>query len=216
MKNHDTVSLLCENHKSCANQDNFLEHFGNMKIAFDIDGVVLQSIDFILDHINEEKGLKITPDELFTWDLDAIGVDSETLRKAILKMYTLPVVKSYTRAEEVLSLVHSETREPLLFITGRSDPRTAAIQLEKLPWNSKAPQMVVTGGHRYKMPYIQETEAEFIIEDDPEHLEAYLDAGIGVGLMVRPWNRNCSIPVNERFESWDDVEKWFLSLKQQT
>lgn len=186
-----------------------------MKIAFDIDGVVLQSIDFILDHINREKGLNITPDELFTWDLDEIGVDSETLRKAILKMYTLPIVKPYTRAEEVLSLVHQKTKEPLLFITGRSDPQTAAIQLEKLSWNSNAPQMVVTGGNRYKMPYIQETEAEFIIEDDPEHLEAYLDAGIGVGLMIRPWNRNCSIPVNERFESWDDVEKWFLSLKQQ-
>lgn len=183
-----------------------------MKIAFDVDGVVLQSINYILDHINEQKGLKVTPDDLFTWDLDSIGVDSETLRKAILNMYTAASIQPYERAADVLGRIHQRTQEPLLFITGRSDPQSATRQLEKLPWNPTPPPMIVTGGHRYKVPYFQDTGAQFIIEDDPEHLQAYMDAGMGVGLMVRPWNRDCRIPVTRRFESWDDVERWFLSL----
>jgi 5'(3')-deoxyribonucleotidase len=183
-----------------------------MKIAFDVDGVVLQSINYILEQINMEKGVSITPDDLFTWDLDAIGVDSETLRKAILRMYSVPEIKPYHGAAETLASIHRKTNAPLLFITGRSEPQSAERQLERLNWLPSRPPMIVTGGARYKLPYFLETGADFIIEDDPEHLQAYLDAGVGVGLMVRPWNRNCQIPVDKRFENWKEVEEWFFSI----
>ena len=46
-----------------------------MKIAFDVDGVVLNSIELILDRINETQGTAMQPEKLFTWDLEAQGLD---------------------------------------------------------------------------------------------------------------------------------------------
>ena len=39
-----------------------------------------------------------------------------------------------------------------------------------------------------------------MIEDDPEYLKDYIDMGIGVGIMLRPWNYTVSIPSARTFE----------------
>ncbi len=181
-----------------------------MRIAFDVDGVVLNSIDIILNRINERTGTSLETEHLVSWDLEPIGVDFETLRDAVGYMYAVPLIEPYDGAVEVLSRIHQAIGEPLLFITGRSDPDSARRQLEALPWNSSTPDMIVKGGTRYKIPYFEEHGVEFIVEDDPEHLAEYEEAGIGVGLMVRPWNRSANISVNQRFDGWTDLEKWFF------
>jgi hypothetical protein len=181
-----------------------------MKIAFDVDGVVLRSIDVIIDHINQTRGSNITPDDLEMWDLDPLGIDVETLRAAVRHMYVQPRIEHYRGAVRVLSRIFGCIREPLLFITGRPDPGTAHQQLQALPWKANVPEMIVTGGSRDKKRFIEETGADFIIEDDPCHLAEYLDQGIGVGLMLQPWNRKTTIPVTARFEGWQDLEQWFL------
>ena len=183
-----------------------------MKIAFDVDGVVLKSIEIILDHINQSKGLALGPDDLFSWELEPLGLDAETVREAVDHMYAQPNIAHYDGAWQVLSRIHEMSETPLLFITGRSEPESALKQLQALPWNPTVPDMVVTGGDRNKRDFLIETSADFIIEDDPEHLQSYLDMGIGVGLMVQPWNRSIDIPVTERFHSWEDLEAWFLEI----
>lgn len=184
-----------------------------MRVAFDIDGVVLRSIDLILDQINRMTGRNLTPDDLFAWDLGPLGLDLRTLHVAVEYMYSQEHIEPYDGAMRVLSHFHRLSGEPLLFITGRSHPETALRQLEALPWNPTVPEMIVTGGNRDKRHYLAETGADFIIEDDPEYIREYLAAGLGVGLMLQPWNRRSSIPVTERFTGWGDVEKWVLSLR---
>ncbi len=181
-----------------------------MKIAFDIDGVVLNSIEIILDYLNRTDGKDLTPDDLFAWDLEPLGMDLETLREAVFHMYSMPSIDPYEGAVEALSRIYSRSGGPLLFITGRSSLESAERQLDALPWNGGKPEMIVTGGDRYKMPYFQESGADFIIEDDPEHLEKYLEAGIGVGLMMRPWNKASTVPATRRFTGWPDLEEWFF------
>jgi hypothetical protein len=181
-----------------------------MKIAFDVDGVVLQSIDIILDHINRSTDRNIAPDDLAAWDLEPLGIDLPVLRDAVEYLYEQPHVRPYEGAVEALSAIYRACGEPLLFITGRSDPSTARRQLEALPWNPTVPDMVVTGGDRDKRLYLETTSARFIIEDDVKFAQDYLDAGIGVGLMVRPWNRHTKIPVSRRFSGWTEVQEWFL------
>jgi len=183
-----------------------------MRVAFDVDGVVLRSIDLILDQINRMTGRNLSPDDLFAWDLEPLGLDIHTLREAVQHMYSQRHIEPYEGAVGVLSRIHGLTGEPLLFITGRSHPETALRQLEALPWNPTAPEMIVTGGNRDKRQYLAETGADFIIEDDPEYIREYLAAGLGVGLMLQPWNRRSPVPVTRRFKGWSDVEKWFLSL----
>lgn len=182
-----------------------------MKIAFDVDGVVLRSIDVILDRINHTTGRNLRVEELASWDLEPLGLDLPTLREAVEHMYAMPKIDYYTGAAEALSCIYRMTGEPLLFITGRARPETARRQLEALPWNSTVPEMIVTGGNRDKRTYLAESAADFIIEDDPAYLQAYLDQGLGVGLMLQPWNRSTSIPVTAKFHGWPDVEEWFAT-----
>ncbi len=186
-----------------------------MNIAFDVDGVVLKSIEIILQHINRVKGRNLTPEDLLTWDLEPLNLDEDTLLEAVKHMYAQPSIEPYDGASQVLSRIHRKSGQPLLFITGRADPDTALKQLRALPWNPTIPEMIVTGGDRNKRDYLIETSADFIIEDDPEHLRGYLDMGVGVGLMVQPWNRNSDIPVSQRFNGWKDVEQWFMKVHDQ-
>jgi hypothetical protein len=185
-----------------------------MKIAFDVDGVVLRSIDVILDQINRTTGKNLKPDDLSSWDLEPLGLDLTTLREAVDFLYAQPVIESYPGAADVLSHIHRTTKEPLLFITGRANPETALRQLEALPWDSTVPEMVVIGGDRDKRRYLAESKADFIVEDDPVYLDAYLAEGLGVGLMVQPWNRDLALPVTARFRGWTDVEAWFVRMRQ--
>lgn len=183
-----------------------------MKIAFDIDGVVLKSIEVILNRINETTGKDLRPTDLKAWDLEPLGLDQATLKDAVDFMYAQSHIDSYEEAPRVLSKIYRLTGEPLLFITGRIDPESARRQLQALPWNPTVPEMVITGGDRDKRAYLSETGTNFILEDDPHHLRDYLLAGIGVGLMVQPWNRHVNIPVTERFSGWAEVENWFMGL----
>ena len=183
-----------------------------MKIAFDVDGVVLKSIDVILEYVNKKTGLDIKVDDLTTWDLEPLGLDLKTLWEAVDYMYATPRVEPYSRAMEVLSRIHHSTKEPLLFITGRADPGTAKRHLEALSWNSTMPEMIVCGGNRDKREYLIENSVDFIVDDDVRHVDDYLKAGFGVGLMVRPWNRSAATAVTARFESWAEIDQWFLSI----
>lgn len=180
-----------------------------MNIAFDVDGVVLRSIEVMLQTINATEGTTLTPDELSSWDLEPLGLRPSILREAVDRLYAEPRVAAYEGAIETLSMIYQQTRRPLLFITGRPEPSTAQKQLEALPWNPTIPEMIVVGGTRDKRYYLNAGKVDFMIEDDPRHLLDYLSLGHGVGLMLRPWNRHLPLPVTERFQSWQDVETWF-------
>ncbi len=181
-----------------------------IKIAFDIDGVVLRSIDVILDHINESTGSGLKPDDLTGWDLEPLGLSVETLRESARHMFSQDYIEPYEGAITVLSEIYDRTKEPLLFITGRNDPGTARRQLESLDWPVGTPEMIVTGGDRDKRFFLKETGANFIIEDDELHLMDYMANGVCVGLMVQPWNRKCSLPVTCKFDKWNDIRDFFI------
>jgi hypothetical protein len=185
-----------------------------MKIAFDVDGVVLRSIEVILEYINNVKGANYAPDDLLTWELERLHIDEATLWDAVGHMYAQPRIEPYEGAWQVLSRISKLSGEPLLFITGRARPETALEQLQALPWNPSVPEMVVIGGTRDKRSYLAETSSDFIVEDDVEYVREYLDLGIGVGLMLQPWNRNMGIRVTERFNDWVELEHWYMRLRQ--
>ncbi len=183
-----------------------------MNIAFDVDGVVLKSIEVILDSINRAKGLTISPEDLAAWELEPLGLDARTLNDAVTHLYAQPRVEAYDGAVQSLSRIYRAYGKPLLFITGRSDPATAQRQLEALPWNHSVPEMMVTGGNRDKRIYLADNEVDFIIEYDVRHVDDYMAEGFRVGLMLQPWNRRSKKPVTIKFNGWHDLENWFMEI----
>ena len=181
-----------------------------IQIAFDIDGVVLRSIDVILSHINEKTGKNLHPNNLMNWDLEPLGIPVETLWESVHHMYSMEYIEPYSGAESVLLEIYERTGEPLLFITVRRDPGSARKQIESLNWPGKTPEIIVTGGNRDKRAYLAQTGANFIIEDDDLHVSDYLEVGVEVGLLVQPWNRNCDAPVVCKFDHWHDIRNWYL------
>ncbi|MFH0823868.1 MAG: hypothetical protein V2B18_14050 [Pseudomonadota bacterium] len=179
-----------------------------MRLAFDIDGVVLNSIEVMLEYVNRELGSDFTTEDLAAWDLENLGIRTETLWEAVAWMYRQPVISPYEGAVETLVDVYRRTGEPLLFITGRHDLYSAVSHLNALNWISGVPEMIIAGGDRDKKSYLMEYKVDFIIEDDVQYAESYEEAGIGVGLMLRPWNLSSTASVSERFQGWHDVRRW--------
>jgi uncharacterized HAD superfamily protein len=212
-----SIGLFAELNKASSELHAILEHMEEsdvMKIAFDVDGVVLKSIDVILERINQVTDRNLTSKDLASWDLEPLGINTTTLFDAVDHMYAEPMIEPYSQAVQVLSKIYHATGEPLLFITGRPNPKTALRHLEALPWNPTVPEMVVTGGDRDKLPYLVERRVDFIVEDDILHLGEYLSEGIGVGLMLQPWNRKTEVPVTQRFTGWEEVELWFNEISR--
>jgi hypothetical protein len=183
-----------------------------MKIAFDVDGVVLESMEIITKYINQATGGHLAPADLAAYELGQLNIEVEILRGAIAYLYGLPSVPAYDGAQQTLEFIHRCREEPLLFITGRREPESAFRQLRALDWGGKPPEMIVTGGTRNKTAYLKDLGVDIILEDDPMHLEEYLDAGVQVGLMVRPWNAHIALPVTHRFHGWNDVREWFMGV----
>jgi hypothetical protein len=183
-----------------------------MIIAFDVDGVVLESMEIITDFINRAAGRNLKAADLVEWELGKLQIEVEILRSAVDHLYGLPSVPAYHGARETLDFIHRTSAAPLLFITGRREPESALRQLTALDWGGSPPEMIVRGGTRNKTSYLKDLGVDMIIEDDLKHLEEYLDAGVRVGLMVRPWNVRTTLPVTHRFHQWDDVREWFAGL----
>lgn len=181
-----------------------------MNIAFDVDGVVLKSIELILKSINQATGRNITPEDLSSWELEPLGLDQQTLSEAVAYMYAQPHIEPYEGAVECLSRIYRVYGRPLLFITGRSDPVTARRQLEALPWNPTMPEMIVTGGNRDKRAYLATNSVDFLVEDDVKHIDDYVSGGFNVGLMLQPWNRLSTSSATRKFEGWGELENWFM------
>ncbi|AFM25532.1 5' nucleotidase, NT5C type [Desulfomonile tiedjei] len=181
-----------------------------MRIAFDVDGVVLRSIEVILERVNALTGRNLQPSDLKSWELEPLGLDFNVLNDAVTYMFARKKIEPYAGAVLTLSRLYKQLNSPLLFITGRHAPETALRQLEALPWNPTVPEMIVIGGNRDKRSFLADHAVDFIVEDDPAHLQDYLDMGIGVGLMVQPWNRETKIPVTKRFHNWSELESWLI------
>ena len=77
-----------------------------MRIAFDVDGVVLNSIQVILDYINSKSGTSLQSDKLITWELEPLGIDFATLEDAVDHMYMQQRLEPYEDAVETLTHIY--------------------------------------------------------------------------------------------------------------
>ena len=179
-------------------------------VAFDIDGVVADTMALFLDIARNEFDLHhIRYEDITCYTLeDCLDIPTDTLYQLIERLLngeyreTLALVP---HADQVLGrLAHYHS--PLLFVTARPYPGPITKWLSDVLPQLKSEQMeiVTTGSFDAKVDVLLQKRVSFFVEDRLETCYTLQEAGITPILFRQPWNRE-EHPFTE-VGSWKELE----------
>ncbi len=164
------------------------------KIAFDVDGVVADTMGLFLDIVRTEfhvAGLRYA--DLTCYELErCTGLSGEIIGTVVQQLtdgkYRLPL-KAFAGAASVLGRI-AACRRPVLFVTARPypGPLTAWFQ-ECLKLPPAAVEIVAIGSFEAKAQALVEREISFFVEDRLETCFTLQAAGVTPVVFRQPWNR---------------------------
>jgi len=178
-------------------------------VAFDIDGVVADTMSLFIDIARDEFNLKnITYEQITSYSLEeCLDINKEIMDSIVKKLLdgnysaTLQPIRD---APKVLSRLGREYG-PILFVTARPypGPITEWI-LENLSLGQPSVEIVSTGSFDAKAEILKDRNISYFVEDRLETCFTLKEAGITPILFKQPWNRQ-----NNRFievGSWNELE----------
>lgn len=164
-------------------------------VAFDIDGVVADTMGLFLDIARQEYGIKgVSKEDITCYTLEeCIGIEPEIIGSIIEKLlngdYEVPL-RPIAGAPETLAKL-AEFRGPLLFVTAR--PFVGPIRnwlLDTIPGLvPEKLEIVATGAFEAKTDILLERKKTCFVEDRLETCYPLEVAGITPVLYRQPWNR---------------------------
>jgi len=178
-------------------------------IAFDIDGVVADTMTLFIDIARHEyniQGLKY--EEITNYSLEAcIDIPSDILDAIVQKLldggHKNPLMP-IRGAPEVLSRIGQESGK-LLFVTARPYPGPiTAWMAGVLALPESAYEIVATGSFEAKAQILLERKVTCFVEDRLETCHSLEEVGVLPILFKQPWNRE-----NRTFievDSWQELE----------
>lgn len=181
-------------------------------LAFDIDGVVADTMSLFLDITREDYGIaNLKYEDLTCYELsECVDLPEHVLHEALGKLldgnyhHTL---KPISGAREVLTRL-GRMHGRLLFVTARPHAGPIARWMaELLPLHPEAIEIVTTGGFEAKVEVLLDRGIDFFVEDRLETCYVLDSAGITPILFRQPWNRQ-EHPFTE-VGGWDDLEMLF-------
>jgi len=163
-------------------------------LAFDIDGVVADTMGLFLAIARDEYGIRHTAyDDITDYHLETcLDMDSRILEEIIRRLmdgdYRQPL-RPIPDAAEILTRIGSANGE-LLFVTARPYPGPIIHWLEEL-LHLDAPRLKVvsTGGFKEKLGVLREHGKSWFVEDRLETCHYLSAAGIEPIVFKQPWNR---------------------------
>ncbi|MFO7560071.1 MAG: haloacid dehalogenase [Desulfobacterales bacterium] len=178
-------------------------------VAFDIDGVVADTMSLFIDIARDEFNLKnIQYEQITSYSLEeCLDINKEIMASIVKKLLdgnysaTLQPIKD---APQVLSRL-GRKHGPVLFVTARPypGPITEWI-LENLSLEQPSIEIVATGSFDAKAEILKDRNISYFVEDRLETCFTLKEAGITPILFKQPWNRK-----NSRFievGSWNELE----------
>lgn len=197
-------------------------------IAFDIDGIILDTATHLWNEITGQLGLDWHIDKWTTYDIeDIVNKSIDELRpiyEPILARENIPMVGG---AKPVLQWLHAQfPEEALLFITARRlQFKDAAINSIRKELGPGIPFKVICtmendsnwGIHRSnKLELLQKHGITFFIEDNPRYWDMYIENGIEVGTLLWPWTEGEVLKRKDNnklicFDQWEDLLAYFQS-----
>lgn len=185
------------------------------RLAFDIDGVVADTMSVFLDLARDRYGLThLTREHLSSYNLyRCLDIDKEILDEILC----LTLDDEHTRiippepgAPEVLTELAELA--PLRFVTARIWPESIIAWLyDTLP--EVAPdriQVIATGDPDAKSKILRELDVGYFIDDRFETCELLARDGISPFLFDQPWNRFPAPVGFPRVENWNQIRRLIL------
>lgn len=179
-------------------------------IAFDIDGVIADTMTLFLDIARDEFDITgIRYEDIRCYNLaDCIDMDCEVIDSIIIRIleggYRVPL-KPIPGSAAVLSRLARHSG-PVLFVTAR--PRIGPVGEFLngiMPGNHGAVDIVATGSFEAKTDVLLRRSISHFVEDRLETCFHLKDAGITPLLFAQPWNRQPH-PFAE-VSSWAEIDK---------
>jgi uncharacterized HAD superfamily protein len=196
------------------------------KVAFDIDGIVLDTATEIWERVTSELGIKKPIEEWTKYSIEeTLGIDIKELRpiyEPVLKRTDIPLLYF---AKEALQWFFGHTNEPLLFITARrpqfvgSAKRSIENALGDIPIEvvtcsvNQNPLEDIMGNS--KVGLLKRHGIKFFVEDNPKYWKDYMDSGINIGTLDLPWTHDAAenmlrglVSLEENFEKFIRFHGW--------
>ena len=178
------------------------------RIAFDIDGVIADTMTLFLDIARQDYGISgVRYEDITSYQLeDCLDMDPGLIERIITRIMDgdyASELKPIAGAPEFLGRL-AERSESILFVTARpvAGPVDAWIHglLKEAP---AAVDIVATGSFEAKTSVLADRDIGFFVEDRLETCFSLDAAGIVPLLFVQPWNRQPH-PFHE-VSRWGDV-----------
>ena len=186
-------------------------------LAFDIDGVVADTMSVFVRLAHERYGLtQLSKQDMLCYNLlDCLGLEKEILYDLIV----LTLDEEHTReippipgAPEVLAELASAA--PLRFVTARSEAESISEWifsiLPGVPRNRIT--VIASGSPESKLGILHQMGIRYFVEDRLETCRQLKEAGIEPLLFEQPWNRDEPAPGIIRVSDWTQLKECLLPL----
>lgn len=185
------------------------------ELAFDIDGVVADTMDVFVQLARDRYGFRnLSKEDLTSYDLHrCLDFGKEILDDLIC----LTLSDEHTRkippvpgAPEFLSELARHT--PLRFITARIWPESITEWLYSIlpDVNRTNIHVIASGAPEAKLAILEQLGIRYFVEDRIETCRQLKNAGIQPFLFDQPWNRNETADGFVRIGNWVQLKEWVL------
>jgi 5'(3')-deoxyribonucleotidase len=163
-------------------------------VAFDIDGVIADTMSLFLEIARDEFNINgIRYEDLTCYNLvDCVAIDPDLIDAVVERIlngnYTQPL-RPIDGASKVISRI-AQHHSPVLFVTAR--PHLGPIRdwiCDLLPLDPQSIVVVTTGSFEFKAEVLLAQNISVFVEDRLETCYHLQDVGVLPILFKQPWNR---------------------------
>jgi 5'(3')-deoxyribonucleotidase len=179
-------------------------------LAFDIDGVIADTMHLFLDILADHYDVHtVRYEDITHYQLDqCLDLDEDTLQGAIARILEgryRAELKPYPGSGKVLRRI-AETTGRVLMVTARPDPGPIAGWMDRLlDGQHHRAQIVATGSFEAKTDVLLQNGVRWFVEDRLDTCHLLKAAGIAPIVFSQPWNRESHDYL--QVASWTELER---------
>jgi len=185
-----------------------------MKIAIDIDGVIVDSFPKVLEKINEAYGLNLNLDDFRAYGLDEVtGIPWQEIMKFNNNLFLDPSwhlsLKPVSGAISAIKKL-AKAGFKIHFVSDREPPMAGLTQKwmqkygienywEEVHYNPDNIRFV-----DFKIQKFSRLQSQVIVEDAAHHIDLFVEKA-KIFLLDKPWNQYFDHPKVKRVSSWKEI-----------